>query len=271
MSKTLQNHQLAYLGEEKRLSGSKNNIKLKWLFPIVSEIVVLFPRMSHFWTEYVIVLHCDEAYLLGIFVGHILYQRIGSGEEFSLTLHFADESWIRNVKWFIQKEAKKRILCWRNRNAPNSTTCCLFLSLFEFNKELQILESDCLCMYPSGPSCHSSAVYPWRSYLLSCFSHSCSVCQQGVIITLASWNVVRNNWVYTRKTLKMLVYIYIHIYASNTHIYIELISLNKLLSIFNIQKRAVNPTEARYFNQSILKKNKSYRVFCNILILKQIQ
>ena len=110
MSKTLQNHQLAYLGEEKKPSGSKNNIKLKWLFPIVSEIVVLFPRMSHFWTEYAIVLHCDEAYLLGIFVGHIIYQRIRSGEEFSLTLHFANESWIRDVKWFIQKGAKKRIL-----------------------------------------------------------------------------------------------------------------------------------------------------------------
>lgn len=40
----------------------------------------------------------DEAYLLYVFVGHVIYQRIRSGEEFSLTLHFADEYWIRDVK-----------------------------------------------------------------------------------------------------------------------------------------------------------------------------
>lgn len=154
MSKTLQNHQFAYLGEERKPSGSKNNIKLKWLFPIVSEIVVLFPRMSHFWTEYVIVLHCDEAYLLGIFVGHIIYQRIGSGEEFSLTLHFADESWIRDVKWFIQKEAKKRILCWRNPSAPNSTTCCLFLSLSSTRSCKYWNQTAFVCILPGLPAIH---------------------------------------------------------------------------------------------------------------------
>lgn len=76
-----------------------------------------------------------------------------------------------------------------------------------------------VCILPGLPAVFS-AVYPWRSYLLFCFSHSCSVCQQGVIIALASWNVVRNNWVYTRKTLKMLVYIYTYIYMHLTHTYI---------------------------------------------------
>lgn len=72
MSKTLQNHQIAYLGEKKNPLVSKNNIKLKLLFPIVLKIVVLFPRMSHFWMQYVIALHCDEAYFLCILIGHII-------------------------------------------------------------------------------------------------------------------------------------------------------------------------------------------------------
>lgn len=85
MSKTLQNHQLAYLGGKKTPLVSKNNIKLKLLFPIVSKIVVLFPCMSHFWVQYVISLPHEETYLLCSLVGHIIYQRIGPEEEFTFT------------------------------------------------------------------------------------------------------------------------------------------------------------------------------------------
>lgn len=129
MSKTLQNHQLAYLGRKKTPPMVKNNIKLKLFFPIVLKIVVLFPCVSHFWMQYMIVLHHDEAYLLYILVGHISHQRITSEEELSLTFPFADRCWIKDIRWFIRKEAKRRTFTGNTLSAFNLTSCCLNFSL----------------------------------------------------------------------------------------------------------------------------------------------
>ena len=132
---------------------SKNNIKLKLLFPTVLKTVVLFPCVSHFWTQYKI------SYIMMKCIHSVFQQArlfIRSEEERSLTLHSAGKYWPRVIRWFIWKEAEKRTAARGTLSALSSTSCSYF-SLFTSDKEVQILESACLCGYPSPAALITSA------------------------------------------------------------------------------------------------------------------
>lgn len=107
--------------------------------------------------QYVTVLHHDEAYLFCILLDYFIYQGVRAEEELSISLHFADTGWMRDLGWFIWEAAKNSTSAEDTLSALNYTSGCLYFSFFVSDEKLQILESDYLCVCP-GPAatCHIS-------------------------------------------------------------------------------------------------------------------
>lgn len=63
--------------------------------------------MSHFCIQHVIGLHRDGAYLLHILVGPVVYQRIRSGEEFSLLSILGMDPGLETLSDLLKRKLKR--------------------------------------------------------------------------------------------------------------------------------------------------------------------